>query len=151
MVAYGDDGAGGEKRKADVLKLEQGKSAKPNAATQKKFRDALGITTDEVAEIAQKLSSKEQLENLDSLSRDQLIELAKLFEAEQPEVMSDQALFTFLIQKAEENRDRKTITDELDEQMSAIANLKIAAQDAATKLNFDEVEDLLSRVDVVET
>ena len=48
VAAYGDDGEGGEKRKSDVLKLEQGKARKPNAATIRKYRLALELTQDEI-------------------------------------------------------------------------------------------------------
>lgn len=61
------------------------------------------------------------------------------------------ALIKFLTQKAEEYRRYRAQIDGLDERVAAIANLKDAAQDAAARLDFDEVETLLSRVDEVET
>ncbi len=48
VAAYGDDGASGEKRKADVQKLEAGNSRKPNAATIRKYRLALDLTQEEI-------------------------------------------------------------------------------------------------------
>ena len=48
VAAYGDDGKGGESRKADVQKLETGGSAKPNAATIRKYRVALDLSQDEI-------------------------------------------------------------------------------------------------------
>lgn len=48
LAVYGDDGAGGDKRKGDIQRLEAGKSRKPNAATLKKLRDGLGITQEEI-------------------------------------------------------------------------------------------------------
>ncbi|MEL7260022.1 MAG: hypothetical protein AAGK69_01515, partial [Pseudomonadota bacterium] len=48
VAAYGDDRKGGESRKADVQKLETGGSAKPNAATIRKYRVALDLTQDEI-------------------------------------------------------------------------------------------------------
>lgn len=48
VAAYGDDGKGGESRKADVQKLETGGSTKPNAATIRKYRVALDLTQDEI-------------------------------------------------------------------------------------------------------
>ncbi|WP_416881550.1 tetratricopeptide repeat protein [Marivita sp.] len=48
VAAYGDDGQGGETRKSDVQKLEIGGSAKPTARTIKRYRDALGLTQEEI-------------------------------------------------------------------------------------------------------
>jgi transcriptional regulator with XRE-family HTH domain len=48
LAVYGDDRQGGETRKGDVQKLEQGRSRKPNARTIKLFRDALGLTQAEI-------------------------------------------------------------------------------------------------------
>lgn len=48
VAAYGDDGHGGEKRKADVQKLEAGNSRKPNAATIRKYRLALDLKQEEI-------------------------------------------------------------------------------------------------------
>ncbi|MEM9870722.1 MAG: hypothetical protein AAF822_05660 [Pseudomonadota bacterium] len=48
VAAYGDDGKGGESRKADVQKLETGGSAKPNAATIRKYRVALDLSQYEI-------------------------------------------------------------------------------------------------------
>ncbi len=48
VAAYGDDGKGGESRKADVQKLEAGGSRKPNAATIRKYRLALDLTQEEI-------------------------------------------------------------------------------------------------------
>jgi len=48
IEAYGDNGQGGESRKADVQKLEAGGSKKPNAATIRKYRLALDLTQDEI-------------------------------------------------------------------------------------------------------
>ncbi|MCB1343165.1 MAG: hypothetical protein KDK24_19270 [Pseudooceanicola sp.] len=60
-------------------------------------------------------------------------------------------LIEFLRLKAEEYQTFKAQIDSLDERVAAIANLKGAAQDAAERLDFAEVESLLSRVDAVET
>jgi hypothetical protein len=66
--------------------------------------------------------------------------------------ITDKAGLTeFLTQKAEEYRSYRATIDALDDRVAAIANLKGAAQDAAAKLDFDEVEALLARVDEVET
>lgn len=61
------------------------------------------------------------------------------------------ALLEYLTQKAEEYRRYRDQIARLDDRVAAIANLKGAAQDAADRLDFDEVEELLARVDEVET
>lgn len=48
VAAYGDDGKGGETRKADVQKLETGGSKKPTAATIRKYRLALDLSQEEI-------------------------------------------------------------------------------------------------------
>ena len=48
LAVYGDDRQGGETRKGDVQKLEQGRSRQPNARTIKLFRDALGLTQGDI-------------------------------------------------------------------------------------------------------
>ncbi|MGV6850169.1 MAG: hypothetical protein ACWA5A_17485, partial [Marinibacterium sp.] len=48
LAAYGDDGQGGDTRKRDVQRLEQGGSKKPNAATIKRYRIALDLTQEEI-------------------------------------------------------------------------------------------------------
>ncbi|SHH81608.1 tetratricopeptide repeat protein [Marivita hallyeonensis] len=48
LAVYGEDGKGGESRKADIQKLEAGKSAKPTARTLKKFRDASIVSKEEI-------------------------------------------------------------------------------------------------------
>ncbi|MEL6571947.1 MAG: hypothetical protein AAFQ64_09825 [Pseudomonadota bacterium] len=78
-----------------------------------------------------------------------LITLAAKFE--ETTITDPATLVQFLTQKAEEYRSYKTLIDNIDDRIAAVANLKAAAQDAADKLNFDEVEELLSRVDEVET
>lgn len=60
-------------------------------------------------------------------------------------------LLDFLTKKAAEYGEYRAQIDALDERVAAISNLKGAAQDAAERLDFEEVENLLSRVDQVET
>ncbi|MEM7471397.1 MAG: hypothetical protein AAF340_08595 [Pseudomonadota bacterium] len=61
------------------------------------------------------------------------------------------SLEKFLTQKAEEYRSYRDQIDALDDRIAGVHNLKVAAQDAAERLDFDEVEALLERVDMVET
>ena len=48
VAVYGDDGVGGDRRKADVQKLEAGQSKKPNTRTIKRYREALELTQEEI-------------------------------------------------------------------------------------------------------
>jgi tetratricopeptide (TPR) repeat protein len=61
------------------------------------------------------------------------------------------ALVAYLAKKAEDYASYRATIDSMDDRVPAIANLKGAAQDAAARLDFDEVEALLSRVNEVET
>jgi hypothetical protein len=87
--------------------------------------------------------------NAETLALQDLKTLARAFN--ETALTDRAALIEFLTQKAEEYRSYRATIDALDDRVAAIANLKGAAQDAAAKLDFDEVEALLSRVDEVET
>ena len=106
-----------------------------------------------IEEACQKLtpSSARQLDQIPTLSRDQLELLAARFDAKGAHSLSDAQLRDFLTQKAEEYRDYRNRIEGLDARVAAIGNLKGAARDAAERLDFDEVEELLARVDEVET
>lgn len=138
-------------RKADISRLENGRVANPQEQTIQRLCTALGITDTEMAPIRSGLSAAEQLANIPGLTRDNLELLASRFDADRPHAQTDGALRAFLTDKAQEYRDYKAQIDALDDRVAAIANLKGAAQDAAARLDFDEVETLLSRVDEVET
>ena len=106
-----------------------------------------------IEEACQKLtpSSARQLDQIPTLSRDQLELLAARFDAKGAHSLSDAQLRDFLTQKAEEYRDYRNRIEGLDARVAAIGNLKGAARDAAERLDFDEVEEVLARVDEVET
>ncbi|MEM8555093.1 MAG: helix-turn-helix transcriptional regulator [Pseudomonadota bacterium] len=142
-----------ETRKADISKLENGKVPNPHTTTVKRVSDVLGFSDGDIAKFRHEaaLSPAQRLEEIPTLSRDQLELLASRFEIERPHEQSDAALREVLTKKAEEYRSFRAQIDGLDERVAAIANLKGAAADAAERLDFDEVEDLLSRVDEVET
>jgi transcriptional regulator with XRE-family HTH domain len=144
--------------------------ANPRAKTYQPLCDTLNITRDQIRAMKAQAANRREQETMEreelredigplsdalndpsGLSRTQLIALAELFGAEKPEAQPDAALREFLTQKAEEYRTYSATIDALDDRVAAIANLKGAAQDAAAKLDFDEVEILLSRVDEVET
>ncbi|MEM8959500.1 MAG: tetratricopeptide repeat protein [Pseudomonadota bacterium] len=60
-------------------------------------------------------------------------------------------LIQFLDLKAQEYASFQAQIDLIDERTAGLGNLKAAAKDAAERLDFEEVETLLARVDEVET
>lgn len=64
---------------------------------------------------------------------------------------SRDALIAFLTDKAGEYRAFQEQIEAIDERTTGLGNLKSAARDAADRLDLAEVEDLLARVDQVET
>ncbi|MCA3443301.1 MAG: hypothetical protein INF52_07985 [Rhodobacter sp.] len=85
----------------------------------------------------------------EALSLPDLRTLAERFG--EPDLATKPALVNFLTKKAEEYRTYRVQIDALDERIAGLGNLKAAAQGAADRLDFDEVEELLSRVHEVET
>ncbi|MCE2738267.1 MAG: hypothetical protein LW703_07850 [Rhodobacter sp.] len=85
----------------------------------------------------------------EALSLPDLRTLAERFG--EPDLATKPALVNFLTKKAEEYRTYRVQIDALDERIAGLGNLKAAAQGAAERLDFDEVEELLSRVHEVET
>ena len=85
----------------------------------------------------------------EALSLPDLRTLAERFG--EPDLATKPALVNFLTKKAEEYRAYRVQIDALDERIAGLGNLKAAAQGAAERLDFDKVEDLLSRVHEVET
>ena len=152
-MIYPDIENAAETRKGDISKLENGKVANPNTNTISKIAKALGITDEEIDTLHKQaqMSPAEQLDNLGTLPRDTLELLASRFEIETPHALSDYDLQSVLTKKAEEYRGYRALVDGLDERVAAISNLKGAAQDAAERLDFAQVEELLSQVDKVET
>jgi hypothetical protein len=69
----------------------------------------------------------------------------------EPDLATKPALVSFLTKKAEEYRTYRVQIDALDERIAGLGNLKAAAQGAADRLDFNEVEALLSRVHEMET
>jgi len=147
-----NDSNAAETRKADISKLENGKTANPHTNTVKRIADVLGITAEEIDTLHRQaqMSPQEQLDAVPTLSRNQLELLASRFELERAFDKSDAELRGFLENKAEEYRTYKAEIDAIDERTKGLGNLKAAAQDAAKNLNFEEVETLLSRVQEVE-
>ena len=142
-----------ETRKGDISKLENGKVANPNTNTITNIAKALDISADEIDTLQRQaqMSPAQQLDHLATLPRDALELLASRFEIPTPHRLSVPELQDALSKRAEQYRSYRALIDGLDDRVAAIANLKGAAQDAAERLDFEAVEELLSRVDTVET
>lgn len=141
--------------KPQISRLETGKVPNPQEKTILALCEALGIREDEVnalrlAPPPDPYGLAKVLTDLKSASQSDLYALARAFGDAEPEQRSDAALRAFLADKAREHANYQKIIDALDDRVAAIANLKGAAQDAAARLDFDQVESLLSRVHEVE-
>jgi len=143
------DEFGDSARKGDISRIENAKTT-PQEATIQKLCSVLGISDAEMAPI-RTARPADQLDNIPTLSRAELERLANRFDFGAAYDASDAELREFLTNKATEYRTYRKTIDGLDDRVAAIANLKGAAQDAAERLDFDEVEARLSRVDEVET
>ena len=92
-----------------------------------------------------------KLDQLATLPRDQLELLAGRFEIAEAIDLSDREIQEQLTLKAKQYRDYRKLIDGIDDRVAGLGNLKAAAKDAAGRLDFDEVEELMLRVDEVET
>ncbi|MEP4553839.1 helix-turn-helix domain-containing protein, partial [Tateyamaria sp.] len=136
-------------RKADISRIENGR-VDPQEATIQKLCAALGISAAEMEPIRQSRPAAEQLANIPALSREDLQNLAARFELDGVYTMPDGELRRLLTLKADEHRALKSEVDNIDDGLIRLSNLKAAAQDAIARVNLDEVEELLSRVQEVE-
>ncbi|WP_223476263.1 tetratricopeptide repeat protein [Oricola indica] len=87
---------------------------------------------------------------LGKANRDQLEALASRFEIDRVFEIGDADLRALLEAKAEEYRNYKAQIDMIDERIASLGNLKAAAQEAAERLDLEEVENLLSMVHATE-
>ena len=140
---------GDSTRKADISRLENGKTT-PQEATIQKLCKALNISAAELEPIRQSRDAAKQLDMIPSLSREDLENLAGRFNIETPFDRSDDDLRQQLTFKAKEYRALKAEVDTINEDMKRLANLKAAAQDAIARVDLDEVEALLSMVQETE-
>ncbi|MCA3455551.1 MAG: helix-turn-helix transcriptional regulator [Rhodobacter sp.] len=145
----------GEGGKSRIQRLEAGSVSKPQAKTIKALCDALDVTPEQIAALRSPrppdpYAMADILNNIAKATRSELYSLARAFGQETPEDLSDSNLHGFLTKKAEEYRTYRVQIDALDERIAGLGNLKAAAQDAAERPDFDEVEALLSRVHEVE-
>ncbi len=160
----------GETRVRRIVELENGQVRRPQPKNYGPICETLNITAQEVRALKRQASDRREqsdadvaelraeigsletaLDNTQQLSRDQLEVLAGRFEIAGAPDLSDAALREQLSLKAQEYRAYRERIEELPDHVERLANLKGAAKDAAERLDFDEVEALLSRVDEVET
>jgi hypothetical protein len=91
------------------------------------------------------------IDDLRRASRDQMEALANRFGIAAIYDLSDAALRDALEKKAEEYRAYRAADEALGARILELAKLRTAAQDAAARLDFEEVEAWLARVDELQT
>jgi tetratricopeptide (TPR) repeat protein len=92
-----------------------------------------------------------RLEQVDRLTRLEMTALGDRFEIMAMHALSDADLRDALEKRAEDWRALKARIEGIDERTAGLGNLKAAAKEAAARLDFEEVERLLSRVDEAQT
>ncbi len=159
-----------ETRVRRIVELENGQVKRPQPKNYGPICETLNITAQEVRALKRQASDRREqsdadvaelraeigslqtaLDNTQQLRRDQLEVLAGRFEIAGAPDLSDAALREQLSLKALEYLAYRERIDGLPDHVERLANLKGAAKDAAERLDFDEVEALLARVDEVET
>ncbi|GLT10621.1 tetratricopeptide repeat protein [Sulfitobacter porphyrae] len=141
---------GDSARKADISRLENAKVANPQEATVQKICTALNISAAEMEPIRQSRLSAAQLDQIPTLSREELENLATRFQIDDVFDRTDADLRQLLTQKATEYRALKAEVDAIPDTMKRLSNLKADAQDAIARLDLDEVENLMTLVHATE-
>ena len=141
LDVFGDAG-----RKADISHLENARVPNSQEATVQKICKALGISPAEMEPLRQSHPSAAQLDNIPSLSREALQNLAARFNIENRFELSDENLRKELTKRADEFRTLKSEVDAIPDSMRNLANLKAAAQDAIDRVDLEEVENLMAMV-----
>jgi len=137
-------------RKSDISRLERGLVPSPQEKTIQYLCDALNISAAEMEPIRQSRLSAAQLDHIPTLSREELENIATRFEIAGVFDRSDADLRHLLTQKATEYRALKAEVDGIEDGLKRLSNLKAAAQDAIARIDLEEVEEILSRVQEVE-
>ncbi|GAB5446507.1 tetratricopeptide repeat protein [Gymnodinialimonas sp.] len=136
--------------------------ANPRAKTYQPLCDTLNITRDAIRAMKAQAANRQQQADTErdelredigsltdaltdpaGLSRYQLISLAELFGADSPESQSSTALRAFLTEKAEDYRRLLRDIDDLKNASSRFDNMRAAATEALSELDFDKAEELL--------
>jgi transcriptional regulator with XRE-family HTH domain len=137
-------------RKSDISRLERGLVPSPQEKTIQYLCAALNISAAEMEPIRQSRLSAAQLDHIPTLSREELENIATRFEIEGVFDRSEADLRKLLTQKATEYRALKAEVDGIEDGLKRLSNLKAAAQDAIGRIDLEEVEEILSRVQEVE-
>ena len=135
---YGDPA-----RKSDISRLERGKIANPQEKTIQYLCQALEISAAEMDPLRQSRPSATQLENIPSLSREALQNLAARFNIDGAFERSDPDLRKLLTLKAEEHRNLLTEIESLNGLSNRIDNIHAATLDATKNQNYAEANELL--------
>ncbi len=136
-----EDVFGDSSRKADISRIENAK-VEPQEATIQKLCKVLGISEAEMAPI-RSFRPAAQLDQIPTLSRDDLELLASRFGAETPHDQSDGQLREFLTSKAQEYRKLRGQIAELKGLSARIDNVRGTAEGALDNGDFDGAKSLL--------
>ncbi len=137
-------------RKGDISRLERGLVAKPQEKTIQYLCTALNISPAEMEPIRQSRLSATQLDQIPTLSREELENIGTRFQIEDVFDRTDADLRQLLTKKATEYRALKAEVDAIPNTMRKLSNLKAAAQDAIARVDLDEVEHLMTLVHTTE-
>lgn len=130
-------------RKSDISRLERGLIANPQEKTIQYLCEALNISIAEMEPLRQSRPSAAQLDNIPSLSREALQNLAARFNIDGSFTLPDEELRRLLTLKAEEHRALLTEIESLKGLSARIDNIHAAALDAAENNNYAEANQLL--------
>lgn len=143
-------------RKATLSRLENGRIINPQAKTVQLVAFALDIDQDEIDRLhnssdSQSTDLEQQIGQLPQQSRDQLEALASRFEIGDAYKFTNDELRVMLERKAEEYRSYRKQLMLLDDRQEEIIAAKSAANAAAEKMQFDQVDQHLQVADRLQT
>ncbi|MEO0378655.1 MAG: helix-turn-helix transcriptional regulator [Pseudomonadota bacterium] len=141
---------GDSTRKADISRLENARVPNPQEATVQKICKALNISAAEMEPIRQSRLSAAQLDQIPTLSREELENLATRFQIEGVFDRPDPDLRQLLTKKAEEYRALRAQGNAIPQGMHRLFELKRKAQEALDELDLDRVDQLLEDVHTIE-
>lgn len=130
-------------RKADISRLENARVPNPQEATVQKICQALNISAAEMEPLRQSRPSAAQLDNIPSLSREALQNLAARFNIEESFDLSDRELRRLLTLKAEEHRKLVIEVESLNGLSKRIESVHSAALHAVKNGNYAKANQFL--------
>jgi transcriptional regulator with XRE-family HTH domain len=129
-------------RKGDISKFENARK-RPNETTIQRLCTTLAISDAEMAPIRLGRPTSKQLDQIPTLSRDQLELLASRFDIDGAHSKRDEDLRQLLTQKAEEHRNLKAEFANLAGLSTRIDNIRGAAEAALDDFDYDTANELL--------